>query len=99
MASTKTEQWTKAPWQVVGFDPTSAILDRNEREIAVVSDGNFHFGGGMSHAFTDAEVQANADLLVSAPELYTALKNLVAEASPENINAAIAALAKARGGE
>ena len=32
-------------------------------------------------------------------ELYTALKNLVAESSPENINAAIAALAKARGGE
>ena len=45
------------------------------------------------------EMLAITEALDAAPDLYTALKNLVARYDEAEINAAIAALAKARGGE
>jgi hypothetical protein len=49
------------------------------------------------HSDDDIEATANARLISAAPEMLEALDNLIRSNSPEHINAAIDAVAKARG--
>ena len=89
MAETKTEQWTpEEPWQI--FKPF--ITDAGGNEIATVWAGN-----SLGTEYSSEVIEWHFSVLRAAPELYTALKNLVARYDEAEINAAIAALAKARG--
>lgn len=59
-------------------------------------------GKGFPKVEKPEEMRANADLIASAPELYAALENLLAQPRREgfsrsSVHAAIDALAKARG--
>ena len=90
---TKTEQWTPGPWE---------INDTNESGDQYIGpvDTMRYIALAMQNLLEPAEeTKANAHLIAAAPDLYTALKNLVARYDEAEINAAIAALAKARGGE
>lgn len=87
---------TPGPWFVEDFD-VHALVDGSSRLVAEVS--------APGKATTPQTLPANARLIAAAPELYDALSELVAMLSgstrtmnaPDAIDAALAALAKARG--
>lgn len=86
---TKTEQWTAGPWHTEFFEssPDSPFVCSDVEPQAPVVIEFSELGNPW----------ANAELVAAAPGLYAALKNLVARYDESEINAAIAALAKANG--
>ena len=92
---TKTEQFTPGHWSV----SEAWREDGGPARFLIVSDARPHVALASIYWSTDeaAIEETNAHLIACAPELYTALKNLVARYDESEINAAIAALAKANG--
>ena len=102
-------KWTPGPWFIVtptqGFEvctihgverqPTEDGLGQTWvyiRPESLVREGEWHWPD-------EAECTANAHLIASAPDLYSALEKIVFDwdGEPEDMFAARAALAKARG--
>jgi len=90
---TKTHTHTSGPWYAVKLDasPDHAwAIDSELVEIARLSEWPDH----------QAESEANARLIASAPELLEALRNLTHPmASDEDLQHALAVIAKAEGRE
>lgn len=82
--------WTRGEWRLV---PLPA-----DRRIEIMDGAGYLIGAAFDNN-GDPQNQANAHLIRTAPELYEALENLVRNNAPEHVEAARAALAKARGAQ
>lgn len=86
--------WTPGPWQFATVREVDFRKPESE-DFMIVDAEMCCIGILWGHAWKHG--LPNAHLIRTAPELYEALENLVRNNAPEHVEAARAALAKARG--
>lgn len=96
----KTNTHTQGPWHMGAGNGSGSIFSDNGRTRLEIGGTTLYSIAQITRGWDEAEDEANARLIAAAPELLEALQSLTHPmASDEDLQNALAVIAKAKGGE
>ena len=95
----KTHTHTSGPWHVGAGNGEGSIFSDNGRTRLEIGGTTLYSIAQITRGWNEAEDEANARLIAAAPEMLEALQSLTHPmASDEDLQNALAVIAKAKGG-
>jgi hypothetical protein len=95
-----THTHTPGPWHVGAGNGEGSIFANNGRTRLEIGGTTLYPIAQITRGWNEAEDEANARLIAAAPEMLEALQSLTHPmASDEDLQNALAVIAKAKGGE
>ena len=96
----KTHTHTQGPWHVGAGNGEGSIFADNGRTRLEIGGTTLYSIAQITRGWNEAEDEANARLIAAAPEMLEALQSLTHPmASDEDLQNALAVIAKVKGGE
>jgi hypothetical protein len=96
----KTDTHTQGPWHVGAGNGEGSIFSDNGRTRLEIGGTTLYSIAQITRGWNEVEDEANARLIVAAPEMLAALESLTHPmASDEDLQNALAVIAKAKGGD
>ena len=96
----KTHTHTQGPWHMGAGNGEGSIFSDNGRTRLEIGGTTLYSIAQITRGWNESEDEANARLIAAAPEVLAALQSLTHPmASDEDLQNALAVIAKAKGGD
>ena len=98
--NTDTHKHTQGPWHMGAGNGEGSIFSDNGRTRLEIGGTTLYSIAQITRGWNESEDEANARLIAAAPEMLAALQSLAHPmASDEDLQNALAVIAKAKGGD